>query len=285
MLRDVGIQGDEAPLVGRAHRPLTRVALAALRGVALGVQPLLLIAVVVANDPPITPPVLLEAVATWMVLPGVAAWVLARALAASLVVDGDGLTIARRDLRVTVPHDAIAAVRLWRLPLPGPGLALELRSGRRLRWSIEIADPARLLAALGRPHTSPLLDWASARAAARAGWRWWHPVVKFGLFAVPPAALLFSVHQHIAYGGFFGEYLLLSPRAWLATLVRHWAVVTIYLVLWASALRAGVESVCLAAVAVAPARAARVRRLTEIASAIGYWGGVPALVALRFAPW
>lgn len=276
---------DDQPLVGRALPPALRVLLALLRSVALGVQPLLLLAVALANDPPVTPPVLFEAVALWVAVPGVAAWLLQEGLRATLTVDGDGLAIVRRDLHVTVPHDAIAALHVWRLPLPGPGVSIDLRSGRRLRWGLQVDDPARLLAALGRPQATPLLAWASARAAARAGARWWHPIVKFPLFAMPWAALLFSVHQHIAYGGLFGQYLLLGARAWTATLLEHWAVVTIYLVLWASLLRLGIELVCLVAVAVAPERAAGGRRLAEIAGAIGYWGGVPALVALRFAPW
>lgn len=276
---------DQPQLTGRALGRATRVLLATLQAVALGVQPLILAAVVLANDPPITPPILFELVGLWVVVPGAAAWLLGRAVSATIGVDGDGLGIVRRDLRVTVPHDAIAALRIWRVPLPGPGFGVTLRSGRRLRWDVAVDDPGLLLAALGRPASSPLLDWAAARAAARAGRRWWHPLAKFGLFALLPTALLFSVHQHIAYGGLLGEYHLLGARAWLGTLLEHWAVVTIYLVLWASLLRLLVEIACIAAVAVAPARAARVRRLAEIAGAIGYFGGVPALVALRFAPW
>ena len=36
---------------------------------------------------------------------------------------------------------------------------------------------------------------------------------------------------------------------------------------------------------VAPARAARVRRAVEVSCRVLYYGGVPVLLGLRFAPW
>jgi len=59
--------------------------------------------------------------------------------------------------------------------------------------------------------------------------------------------------------------------------------VTIYQVLYASVWRGLAEPVCLVAAAVAPSRAARVRRAAELAIRVVYYVGVPALLALRFA--
>jgi hypothetical protein len=44
------------------------------------------------------------------------------------------------------------------------------------------------------------------------------------------------------------------------------------------------EAACLVAAHVAPARATAVRRAAEVACQVGYYGGVPVLLVLRFLP-
>jgi apolipoprotein N-acyltransferase len=125
-----------------------------------------------------------------------------------------------------------------------------------------------------------LATWARARSPWRR--RWSDRLAKFPLFALGPAAVLFYTHQHIAYGGLFGEWYLLGPAAWLRTLALHWATMTIYLGLYAAVLRAVAEAAALLAARVAPPRAAGVRRAVERACQVAYFGGVPLLLALRF---
>ncbi|HJQ85029.1 MAG TPA: hypothetical protein VKA21_13180, partial [Candidatus Binatia bacterium] len=109
-------------------------------------------------------------------------------------------------------------------------------------------------------------------------------LLRFPVFALGPTALLFNVHQHIAYGGLLGQYYMLGLRPYLATFALYWGTVTVYLMLYASVWRGLAEPICFAAAAVAPSRAARVRRAAELVIRVLYYGGVPALLAWRFAP-
>lgn len=251
--------------------------------------PLLLLAVVRSVDPPITPLLLLREFLVLVVLPAAGAWLLARAHAADVEVYERELVVRRRGGgRVEVPVDAIAAVVPWRVPIPGPGVGFRMRSGRRFRWGVQLADPGALVGALAEvagsdaaraAATHPLLVYARARPQTR---RWYRHIAKFPLFALVPTAIAFNAEQHISYGGLFGEYYQLGLGSYLRTFAVLWVTVTIYLVLFASVWRGAAEAVCLAAAAVAPSWATRVRRLAEIACTAGYYLGVPALLALRF---
>ena len=121
--------------------------------------------------------------------------------------------------------------------------------------------------------------------AAYGPWRWTHLTARFPLFALLPTAPLFNVHQHIAYGGLLGQYYMLGLRPYLETFALYWATVTVYLVLWASLWRGPAELACWIAAAVAPSRAATVRRRAEWIVRVLYYGGVPVLLGWRFAPW
>ncbi len=263
---------------------IVRAALVAVAGASL---PGLLFLLVAATDPPVTPALLMRLFALAAVAPALGAWMLRRALGAEIAVANGALVIARRDRRFEVPLTAIARVVPWALPLPGPGLSLHLRSGRRLAWSIETDDPLALVQALGHagdPASEPALAHAHARAAT-GRWPWYRWVAKYPLFGLLPTAPLFNVHQHIAYGGPLGEYYLLGPRAYLIDFAIHWGTVSICLVLWAGVWRGLAEAVALGAAHVAPSRAARVRRAAETACWWLYYAGVPLLLLLRFAPW
>jgi len=239
-----------------------------------------------------TPPVVVRSFVLFFVLPALAARVIARGLAARVRIGDGELTIARAGLRVDIPAAAMARVAPWRLPLPGPGFGIVLASGRRLRHGIEAPDPTPLLRALAEHGVAgaaaaaehPTVVYARARAA-HGPWRWPHLVARFPLFALGPTALLFNVHQHIAYGGPLGQYYLLGLGPYVQTFALYWATVTIYQVLYATVWRGLAEPICLLAAAVAPSRAARVRGAAELTIRVLYYGGVPALLALRFAPW
>ena len=272
-----------------AYPPLARTAAAACAGTARLALPVLLAVVLRANDPPITLPVLLRLTFAFAILPAALAAALERRFRADVTVAAASLRVRHARLALEVPEAALAAIAPWRLPLPGPGLTLRLRSGRRLPVSIASADPAALLERLGTAGIAaataalrhPGVAYARARAAYRRDWR--QRLGKFPLFALLPTAILFNAHQHIAYGGTFGQYYLLGPRAYFATFAGYWTTLTIYLVLYAGTWRWLAESVALADAWFAPRRAATTRRAVEVACAAVYYAGVPLLLALRFA--
>jgi apolipoprotein N-acyltransferase len=236
---------------------------------------------------------LYRTVVLFALLPAAGAWLVARALAATVDVTPGTVRVARLGLRVEIPASAVARVVPWSIPLPGPGFSFVLPSGRPLRPGLQMRDPAPLLRALAdtggiEPARAALshatVVWAHARATAGRRRRH-HLVAKFPLFALLPTAVLFNAHQHIAYGATFGEYYTYGLGPYLETLAIYWSVVTIYCVLWASLWRGLGEGFALLAARVAPSRAAGVRRAVEVTCRLLYFGGIPALVALRFAPW
>lgn len=281
---------DDAPAGGAAAAlPWTwRLAIGTGLAVAVASAPLLLAATLLAADPPMTPPALLELFAVQIALPLAAAGVAWRARRAAVAVEGERLVIERAARRIEVPLAAIARLEAWRLPLPAPGFTLRLRSGRRLPEAVAAADPGPLLEALaaaGVPGAAEaargaVVRWARARALWRRGWR--ERLAKFPLFALLPAGALFYTHQHVAYGGLLGEWHLLGRGAWLRSLALHWSAATILLLLYAAALRAALEPAALLAARAAPPRAAGVRRAVERAAQLAYFAGVPALLAARY---
>jgi hypothetical protein len=282
-----------AALAATAYPPAWRALAAFLLALGSASLPVILLLVFAATDPPVTPPLLVRLVLVYAALPTVAVLVLRRAFRAEVSVGTEDVVIRRSRLAIEIPTAAIAHVKPWMVPLPAAGLSLVLRSGRRLPVGLGLADPGRLLEALAERGgvaaaraalTHPTVVWATARHAVGRR-RWYHLAAKFPLFALLPTAVLFNAHQHIAHGGTFGEYYLLGLGAYLRTFAVYWTTVTIYLVLWASAWRGVAEAMTLAAAAVAPSRAARVRRLAEWMCRLLYFGGVPVVLVLRFLPW
>ena len=272
-----------------AWTPLARAGGAALAALVCASFPLVLLATALATDPPMTPSALVESLAAAALLPAVALRLLARFGRAEASIEGADLAVRSRGLRLAVPLASLARVRPWRLPLPRPGVALELASGARLRWSLAAADPSPLLEALAAAGVAPAraalahpsLVYARARAAApRRVWQ--RPLLGIALFSLVPAGIGFYAHQHIAYGGLLGEYYLMGPLAWLRTAAVYWLHAALLLLLYAETLRALVELAALSAAWLAPARAAAVRRWLEGGGAALYYASVPALLALRF---
>ena len=275
------------------YAPWWRVVAAVLFAVSRANLPAMLLAVLLPRSRPITPVPFFRTVVLFSVLPGLGAWLVARAMRATVTTRDGQLVVSRLGLRLEIPATAVARIAVWRLPLPGPGFSLVTSSGRRLRYGLQAPDPVPLLLALadrggiaaaGAAVDHPTMIYTHAKAAG-GRWRWSHLAAKFPLFALAPTAVLFNAHQHIAYGGLLGEYYLYGLGAYLGTFALYWATVTTYCVLYASVWRGLAEGVALLAAHVAPSRAARVRRAAEIACRVLYYGGVPVLLALRFAPW
>src|SRR5262245_22209570 len=91
---------------GRVYARYWRPVAALLFAVSRISLPLLLVLVVVATDPPIDLPLLLQLLALYSVAPALAARVIRRKTA--LEINDADLVLRRRDLAVAVPRDAIA---------------------------------------------------------------------------------------------------------------------------------------------------------------------------------
>jgi len=266
-----------------------RIAAALLVAASAASLPTIGILVLLSADPPILPPVLFPLFAGLTIAPAAGAWVIHRLCRAEAKVD-DGLVIERPGLQVTLPSSAVARIMPWRVPLPGPGFSFRLRSGRRLRWSIAAPDPLPLLDQLAErggvdaaraAAAHPAVAYARARAMLMRR-RWYHLVAKFPLFALGPAAVFFSTHQWIAYGGPLGQYYLEGLGPYLQNFAVYWMTVAIYLACYASMWRGLAEACCLALTWATPHHAARTRRLAEAGCRVAYFAGVPALVASRY---
>lgn len=213
----------------------------------------------------------------------------ARASATITVTDGT-LIVRRRRVRSEVPLASIRELRPWRIPLPGCGFDLGLASGRRFELGLMVERPSALVELLERSsaNVASAPYWTvvhgDATAAVRQR-RWFDPLLRYPVFALVPTLPLFRVHQLIAYGGVFGEYQQYGARAYLLGFFVYWATLTVYLMAYRTALRIPAEAVALAAAALRPSAARSVRRNIERGVAVLYYGGVPALLVLRFVPW
>jgi len=276
--------------LARAYPSSWRWVAAALVALSRASLPAIAVGVLLRQGEPFPLPTLAAILTAYAALPGAAAWLLARVFTANVEVRGLKLHVRGRGLRLEVPCASIAGVEPWRLPLPGAGVWLRLRSGAVLRPGLEAPDLEPLLGALAdaggvdaarEALRHPFLLYATLRQR-RPRRLLDHPLFKFPGFSLLPTAVLFNAHQHIAYGGSLGQYYLEGLVPWLQTLGEYWATVCVYMLLYASACRVAAEGIALLAARAGSARAARARRAVEIACGGLYYAGVPALVLARF---
>lgn len=221
-------------------------------------------------------------------LPLMLVWLLRRLTAATLTVEPARLVLQLRGVRFEIPLESVTGVEPWKLPLPGPGLALRMKSGRRFDYRLQVAAPAPLLAALGA--TLPSAAAAAQHPGSRLGqarhdWRprfWDRPAFKFGFFPLLPTGVMFRAHQYITFGGPFGEYDLFGLGAYLRTFSLYWISFTTGLLLYASFWRILAELLASAFTWLLPARANGVRRAAEWLCRLAYYVAFPALMAHRF---
>src|SRR5262245_301095 len=107
-------------------------------------------------------------------------------------------------------------------------------------------------------------------------------VAKFAGFGLLPTAALFYTHQHIAYGGTFGQYYLEGLVPYLTTFAAYWTTVVILLASYASMWRALAEGAVGIAALFGEGSARGARRAAEVACALAYYVGVPIILALRY---
>jgi apolipoprotein N-acyltransferase len=226
--------------------------------------------------------------------PLAAAWCIARAFAATAQVEGDAWVLQQRERRTEIPVKHIVAIEPWTLPLPSTGVWLRMDSGQRWSRGIALDDPAALVDALTRAGAHPALAGTlTGRVAAYARTRLAvarhrlldHPVVKFVLFPLVPALPAFRLHQHIAYGGTFGEYQTYGLQAYLTALAIWWASWAIGLVIFAAVLRTVIEAGTWLSLVLRREDAIDIRRGLELLGRLLFYVGVPAWLLIRFWPW
>ncbi|NVJ15405.1 hypothetical protein [Myxococcus sp. AM010] len=207
---------------------------------------------------------------------------------ATVDVDTHQWTLTLRGgARMELPFEAVAAVRPWRLPLPGPGLALRMRSGRAFSHALEVEDAVPLLraldrhGALGAAQTHTLVRYAQARQAL---WRrrWYHLMGKFVLFPLVPTAILFRANQVISFGGALGEYRMYGLDAYLRSFGRYYVPISLGLLLFACGWRVVAESAALLAAWRLPAWTRGARRAAEWLCRLAYYVGPLALIGALF---
>jgi apolipoprotein N-acyltransferase len=232
----------------------------------------------------------IQMVAGLFLAPEIAAWCIERAFAATARIADGMLILEQRERRIEIQALQIAAVEPWTLPLPATGVWLRLDSGRRWSQGIALRDPVALIDALIGAGQRPALAQAKnglaaiyAQARASVARRWIdRPLAKFVLFPLIPALPAFRLHQHIAYGGTFGEYHTYGLQAYLTAFAIWWASWAIGLSLFATALRAAIEAVALLAVALRRERAIDVRKTLEFVARLVFYLGIPAALLIRF---
>lgn len=270
--------------------PGWRIAAGLLRAFAWG-SLLWMGATLLFGSEPMNPLAQIRLFAALCLAPQAAAWCIARAFAATVRVEGGTLVLEQRERRIEIEAKNIAAATPWTLPLPTSGVSLRLANGQRWSRGIAVDDPAALIAALIAAGAPPALAEASTgRAAAYARTRLAaarhrildHPLVKFALFPLVPALPAFRLHQHIAYGGTFGEYQTFGLQAYLTAFGLWWASWAIGLTVFAAVLRAAIEAGTWLALLLQPGRAIVSREVLETIGRLLFYIGVPAWLAMRF---
>jgi len=263
--------------------PTWRLVTAALVALGLLTLPTYLLALILL--PPVPPIVMIRSFLLGTALPLCMAWGMMRAFAGSLAVRDGELALRRGDLEMVVPCTAIAGVRPWWIALPAPGLSLRLHDGRNVPLGVAFDDPLPPLDALatfGIDTTGARHHPSLTRAATRPRRPWWGAALKFGVLGILPASLLFYTHQHIAYGGPFGQYYLESPRAYFTSFAQYWATTAILLLSYASLWRTAAELIVWTIAAITPSHTQSTRNAVETLCALAYYAGVPAMLAFRY---
>ncbi|NMO19557.1 hypothetical protein, partial [Pyxidicoccus fallax] len=270
--------------------PLLRGLALAARLVAMGCLLFFstwLILDILANQQSLQPRPLVLGLVLGVPLPLALAALLRWSARATVDVEATRLVLTLRSgARMEIPHDAVEAVRPWRLPLPGPGLSLRMKSGRVFAHGLELEDAVPLLEALGRHGTlgaaqsHPLVRYGQARHAL---WRrrWYHVVARLIVYPMLPAGILFQLHQRIAFGGVLGEWQSYGLGAWLRSFERVYTQVFLNFLLCACFIRLWVEALSLVGAWLMPSRARGVRRGAEWLGRLAYYVGLMVLLGAR----
>lgn len=273
--------------------PMWRIAAALLRVLAFGSLFWMGTALLFQSEQ-MNPLAQMRMFAALCLAPLAAAWCIRRAFAATARIEGDALVLEQSERRTEIPIKHIAALEPWALPLPSSGVWLRMASGRRWSRGLALDDPAALVDALIRAGApASVAEASSGRALAYARTRLAvgrhrlldHPLAKFVLFPLVPALPAFRLHQHIAFGGTFGEYHTYGLQAYLTAFGIWWASWAIGLVIFAALLRTIIETGTWLSLAVRRESAIGIRSMLEVLGRVVFYVGVPAWLLIRFWPW
>lgn len=222
------------------------------------------------------------------IAPEAASWCVLYAFSARASIENGKLVLVRGARRLELVVRDIVAIKPWYLPIPGPGISLQLASDEHWRYGIAVSNPTAFGRALTSANGAPIRVGTPSRAAmytkalsvVRRG-RLGHPFVKFVLFPFLLAIPAFRLHQHIAFGSGFGEYYMFGLKAYLIAFSLWWAAWTIGVVLSAAALRAAIEAGTLLAVLLRPVQTIEVRRSLEYFTLAVLYLGLPSWLLLR----
>jgi len=224
--------------------------------------------------------------------PAIAAWCITRAFKADLKIENGLLLISQTQRHIEIPVKDIVAVKWWKFPLPMTGVHLQLASGKLWSAGIAMVNPLALVQALLDAGATPALadsqkGFMSAYSRIRASvarWRIDHFVLKYVLYPLVPALPAFRLHQHIAFGGTFGEYYTYGLKAYLLAFLIWWASWAIGMALFGSLLRVIIETGTLLSIVLRRESAADVRHWLEVIARLLFFVGVPAWLLINIWP-
>lgn len=224
--------------------------------------------------------------------PAIAAWCITRAFKASLKIENGMLLISQSQRSIEMPVKEIVTVKWWKFPLPMTGVNLQLASGKRWSHGIAMTNPSALIEALLDAGATPELadskkGFMSAYTHVRASvvrWRMDHLALKYIVYPLVPALPAFRLHQHIAFGGTFGEYYTYGLKAYLTALLIWWASWAIGMALFGALLRVIIETGTVLTMLMRRENAEDVRHWLEIIARLLFFVGVPAWLLLNILP-
>jgi len=295
---------DALPTQVAVLTPTVRWAAGALRAFAYG-SLLWLAATVVAGEGVLASNTLaqIRAFVALVLAPEAAARGLLWASRATLSLQGGLLVLTRGARRIELALREVVAIRAWQLPVPGPGVSVQMTSGARWGYGLARVDAVALQAVLVAPArqaaqptedgdagvavqaASP--DWAARYAQAvlrpRGNRFLHHALAKFVALPFLLAIPAFRLHQHIAFGGGLGEVQIFGLVAYAKGFGLWWAAWAMGVVMVAALLRSIIETVTLAVALRRPARVLEVRRGLERLGLAALYLGIPVWLAWRFA--
>jgi apolipoprotein N-acyltransferase len=226
--------------------------------------------------------------AALVVAPELAAWCLLSACSARANLDSGVLRLRLRSgQELTWPLAQLRATMPWRAPWPEPGVTLSI--GEHSKCHLMMRFPQQFLEALqaqGAPvtrlHTPTRADGYTWAQQWRPHTRLARPGFKFVLLPLLLALPAFSLHQHIAYGGFFGEFYTFGAVAYLRGLAVWWGAWALGVAMTAGVLRLMVETVAWISLwRVQPQANVRVRVVLERSALALLYAGLPLWLGLR----
>jgi len=230
--------------------------------------------------------------AGFILAPAIAAWCITRAFKAGLKIENGLLLISQSQRRIEIPVKDIVALKWWKFPLPTTGVNLQLASGKLWPHGISMANPPALIRALLDAGATPALadsqkGFMSAYTHVRANvvrWRMDHFALKYIVYPLVPALPAFRLHQHIAFGGTFGEYYTYGLKAYVLAFLIWWASWAIGMALFGALLRVIIETGTALSMVLRRESAADVRHWLEMIARLLFFVVVPAWLLINIWP-